>query len=132
MDKTHKFFKDRRALLGYVFIVLVCAWGVAKSYQNSEQISKESIQRDYDSCNTSNDGRQALKDVIQLATEAGQTPDLTKMPSYANLTPSGQQFVRELNEVFREANESNDNRGLQVFSDTRLILRDCEAILREK
>lgn len=119
-----------KAVIGYVFIVLVASWGIAKSYQNANHIANESRQRDYASCVTANDGRKALKDVIVIATASGQTPDLTKMPSYATLSPAGQQFVRELNAIFQQAGQETTTAGLKAFAETNLQLRNCEEILK--
>lgn len=122
-----------RVILAFIaWVILAGAYGNYKAFDNADHIASESAKREYDSCVTGNDGRRALKDVIEIATADGVDFDLTSLPSFPTMDEETQRFITELNALLNVPSDENDDSAsqrLRKFSSDNLGLRDCDLLL---
>lgn len=118
--------------LAWLLVVLVGAYSFYLGQRNDNRILQESRNREYNACVSSNDGRRALRDVIDIATVTGAPGlDLTKLPSFPRLGKETQDWIKELNAILTAPqSETSAAARLRVFSDERLFLRNCEELPR--
>lgn len=115
-------------LAAYLLVVIMGAYGLFITNQNTDDIKRQAQTDQYLSCINSNETRDTLADLLAAA-GTGTTPiDYTKIPSFADLLPQTQKFLID----YAAAIRANGNQtGLRDFIRDRLPQRDCIELFPE-
>lgn len=116
----------------YVLIIIVGIVGF-RIVQNESETRNEGdrtilVARTVATCEERNTTREALRGTIDAALTGDGLGDLTSLPSYRDLDPDTQRFVREIVEAARSGPSSAD--ALRSYRAT-LTDEDCEQVGRD-
>lgn len=111
----------------YILIILIGMIGF-RVIHNEETARNESdrqilVSRVVSSCEERNITREALRGTIDAALSGDGLGDLTLLPSYRDLDPTTQRFVREIAE--QTANGTSSAAALRAYRDTLAEDEDC-------
>lgn len=116
--------------MAYLLIVAYCTIGFWLVQKNSNQDDRDNVQEAYQNCLLGNDGRTAIREVINIATATGARVDLTQLPSFTKLDGATQDWVIELNLLLNPPPGTNTQADeLRKFAEEKLIMRNCQDIL---
>lgn len=129
MFKVKRWTWIRVAFCGLAIMNLFGFWIVNR---NGERDLRDTRQAQHGICTAANESRRSISDLIILSISLGSQGafDFTTAPTYQQLDPLLQKYLRELNEILRRPTTTPGE--LDSFVRTRLPQRNCEPILEGK
>lgn len=122
----------RRRTIRWVAVLIFGSYGLiaVTALYAADQIEEEAQARaaqvTTETCQSRNQIKHALREVITLATSSGGGVSMSSLPSFADLDPETQDFVLELEAVSSESSGAGD--ALQGYAERFLQDEDCAAL----
>lgn len=116
--------------IAFAFVVLMSVFALYRTDQGNkertDQFAQAAIDDNFKQCESSNDARTILRNIIILSGES-QTFDLTRVPGFSDLDAPTQKFFENLRDASKnQPDAADDPDSFQSKAMKKLVLRDCE------